>query len=249
MTTKTVGRFSLVVKKVSVGQPVSLAHLKKCYNVSISGLQQSNFRETKNVKRKRMRARLPAVHLYRFALCNVIHSILSLFRRPKFPIIPAKLIPLDSPLCHYGYLSSPSSSPSLNPTPTSAATGIESQLSFEGKIVNSNGTNIADGNYNMEFKIYTGCTNNTGSGCTLVWTEDYLDNNSDGVAFTSGTYQTNLGQYCPFAGGACTPSDASDGNTNTAVPWGTYPLYLSLQIGNTSYCTACHQQLPGRVWR
>jgi hypothetical protein len=62
----------------------------------------------------------------------------------------------------------------LNPASTSAASGIESQLSFEGKIVNSSGTNIADGSYNMEFKIYTGCTNNTGSGCTLAWTEDYL---------------------------------------------------------------------------
>ena len=125
----------------------------------------------------------------------------------------------------------------VSPHPTSAATGIESQLSFEGKIVNSSGTNIPDGSYNMEFKIYTGCTNNTGSGCTLAWTEDYLVSQSDGVNFTSGTYQANLGQYCPFSGGACTPSAASDGNTNTAVPWGTYPLYLSLQIGNTSSCS------------
>jgi hypothetical protein len=43
-----------------------------------------------------------------------------------------------------------------------------SQLSFEGKVVTSAGVNVPDGSYNMEFKIYTGCTNNTGTGCTTV---------------------------------------------------------------------------------
>lgn len=125
----------------------------------------------------------------------------------------------------------------LSPSTANATAGIESELSFEGKIVTSAGQNIPDGTYNMEFKIYTGCTNNTGSGCTQVWTEDYLVSNSDGVSFTSGTYQVNLGQYCPFSGGACTPSSASGGNTNTAINWNSYPLYISLQIGNTSSCT------------
>ncbi|HUD05371.1 MAG TPA: hypothetical protein VMR18_00405 [Candidatus Saccharimonadales bacterium] len=106
---------------------------------------------------------------------------------------------------------------------TLAATGINPELSFEGKIVNTSaGTNIPDATYNMEFHIYTGCTNNTGSGCTSVWTEDELVSASQGVVFKSGTFQVNLGAVTAFG---------------ASVPWGTNPLYLSLQIGSTTSCT------------
>lgn len=111
------------------------------------------------------------------------------------------------------------------PHSAAAATGINPELSFEGKIVTSaSGTNIPDGTYNMEFQIYTGCTNNTGSGCTSVWTENYLDTglNVGGVTFTSGTFQINLGSITPFG---------------TSVPWNTNPLYLSFEIGNNQACT------------
>jgi hypothetical protein len=124
-----------------------------------------------------------------------------------------------------------------SPRSASASTGIEPYLSFEGKIVTSaSGINIPDGNYNMEFKIYdasTGCTPTTGSGCHLSWTEDWLVSGGAGhyVTFTSGTYQVNLGTQCPFSGGTCGIY------TNTAINWNSYPLYLSLQIGNTSSCT------------
>ena len=36
-----------------------------------------------------------------------------------------------------------------------AATGINKQISFQGKVVNTNGTNVSNGNYDIEFKIYT----------------------------------------------------------------------------------------------
>ena len=39
-----------------------------------------------------------------------------------------------------------------------ATAGINQELSFEGKIVNSTGQNIPDGTYNMEYRIYTGCS-------------------------------------------------------------------------------------------
>jgi len=121
----------------------------------------------------------------------------------------------------------------LYPASTSAATGIESELAFQGKIVTSAGLNIPDGTYNMEFRIYSGCTNEptSSTGCAAVWTEDYLNNNTQGVSFTSGTYQVNLGSICTFAGSTC------ENNTNSAVNWNSYPLYLSLQIGNTSNCS------------
>jgi hypothetical protein len=112
-----------------------------------------------------------------------------------------------------------------------ASTGINQELSFEGKIVNSSsGVNIPDATYNMEFKIYSGGTA-TGGG-TLEWTEDYLVGSASvGVAFTSGTYQVNLGSVCAFTGGAC------ETYTNSAINWNSYPLYLSVQIGNTTACT------------
>ncbi len=102
----------------------------------------------------------------------------------------------------------------------SAATGINPELSFEGKVVNSSGINIADGTYNMEFKIYAGGTA-TGGG-TLDWTEDWLVSAGKGVTFTSGTFQANLGSITAFA---------------SSVDWNSNPLYLSLQVGNTSSCT------------
>jgi hypothetical protein len=121
----------------------------------------------------------------------------------------------------------------LNPSTANASTGTEQEMSFEGKIVNNTGQNITDGSYNMEFRIYTGCTNEptSSTGCTPVWTEDYLNNNSQGVSFTSGTYEVNLGSICSFTTSSC------ENNSNTAVNWNSYPLYLSLQIGSSSNCS------------
>src|ERR1039457_4962826 len=120
----------------------------------------------------------------------------------------------------------------LAPGKANATTGINQELSFEGKIVTAAGINIPDGTYNVEFKIYAGGTN-TGGG-TLDWTEDELVSGAGGsspVTFTSGTFQVNLGATCVFRGGTC------QGNPNTAINWNTYPLYLSIQIGSTTSCT------------
>src|SRR4051812_45496275 len=56
----------------------------------------------------------------------------------------------------------------LTPLPSNAAVGINQQINFQGKLVNSNGTNIPDGTYNIEFKIYqdgTGCVSSGTSPC------------------------------------------------------------------------------------
>ena len=101
-----------------------------------------------------------------------------------------------------------------------ASTGINSELSFEGKIVTPAGINIPNATYNMEFKIYSGGTA-TGGG-TLVWTEDYLIGGSGGVSINSGIFQVNLGSVNTALG---------------SLNWNSYPLYLSIQIGNTTSCT------------
>ncbi|HSX07382.1 MAG TPA: hypothetical protein VLG11_00645 [Candidatus Saccharimonadales bacterium] len=100
-----------------------------------------------------------------------------------------------------------------------ATAGINSQISFQGKVVKSDGTNIADGTYNVEFKIYQDGTG-TGGG-TLKWTEDRLVGSTGGVSLTSGTFQVNLGSVTALSG--------VDFNQNT--------LWLSIQVGNASTCT------------
>jgi len=103
----------------------------------------------------------------------------------------------------------------------SAAVGVNAQLSFEGKIVKADGTNITNGTYNMQFKIYQDGTNN-GTGSTLKWTENRLVGGTGGVTLTDGTFQVNLGSANPFG---------------TSVDWNQDTLWLSMQIGNTSSCT------------
>ncbi|HWB38850.1 MAG TPA: hypothetical protein VG604_01260, partial [Candidatus Saccharimonadales bacterium] len=57
-------------------------------------------------------------------------------------------------------------------------------ISFQGKVVNSNGTNVTDGSYPFVFKIY--------SGASAIWTEN------DTLTVTAGVFQVNLGASCPF---------------------------------------------------
>ena len=120
--------------------------------------------------------------------------------------------------------------------PAQAATGINQQLSFQGKVVRSDGTNIPDGTYDMEFKIYQD-GNSSGSGSSLMWTEDYLVSGSTGmpstggVTVTAGTFQVNLGSVCVLAGSSC------GAKTNTGVDFNQDTLWLSFEVGNTSSCT------------
>ncbi len=102
----------------------------------------------------------------------------------------------------------------------SAAVGINPTLTFQGKIVNANGTNVADGNYNMEFKIYQD-GNSSGVGSTLKWTEDYLVGGTP-VTVTNGTFSVQLGSLTSFG---------------ASVDWNQSVLWLSMQLGNTSTCT------------
>ena len=48
-----------------------------------------------------------------------------------------------------------------------AAAGINKQVNFQGKVVNANGTNVANGSYTFVFNIYT----QQAPGGTSVWTE------------------------------------------------------------------------------
>ncbi len=79
---------------------------------------------------------------------------------------------------------------SLVPTPTAvAAAGINKMINFQGKVVNTNGTNVADGSYTFVFKLYS-----VSSGGSAIWTE------SKTLTTTDGIFQTNLGSVTSLPG-------------------------------------------------
>lgn len=74
-----------------------------------------------------------------------------------------------------------------------AATGINQEINFQGKIVNSDGTNVADNDYDFEFKIYT-----VSSGGAAVWTETLTVGNQ--VTVTDGIFRVALGAVTALPG-------------------------------------------------
>ncbi|HEX7259335.1 MAG TPA: hypothetical protein VF272_00180, partial [Candidatus Saccharimonadia bacterium] len=109
----------------------------------------------------------------------------------------------------------------LQPRTAEAATGINQQINFQGKVVNPDGTNIPNGTYNIEFKIYQDGNGVLGGGDeTLKWTESRLRNNSQGVTITDGIFQVNLGSVNTALG--------------TAVDFNQDTLWLSINLGNTN---------------
>jgi len=128
----------------------------------------------------------------------------------------------------------------LTTVPARAAAGINQEVNFQGRLLNSQGAAVPDGFYNIEFNIYQdgdGLSANdatpAGSPGTLLWTEDYVDNNaSAGVEVQNGFLSVQLGSICPFTGGSC------EGHSNSAVNWNSNTLWLSMNVaGDNNACT------------
>lgn len=109
-----------------------------------------------------------------------------------------------------------------------AVSGINQQINFQGRLLNSQGATAPDGYYNIEFKIYQdgdgqSVNNSTGSPAgSLKWTEDYLNVNSKGVMVKNGFMSVQLGSVTPFG---------------SSVDWNQDMIWLSVTIGNTN--TSC----------
>ena len=105
---------------------------------------------------------------------------------------------------------------------TYAAPGINQTLSFQGRLLTSAGGVVADGYYNMQFKIYEGGT--ASGGGTEKWSETYTNNNTNaGVNVKNGYFSVNLGSKTAFA---------------SLVNWNDDTLYLSMNIaGNSPSCS------------
>jgi hypothetical protein len=102
-----------------------------------------------------------------------------------------------------------------------AVAGINQQFNFQGRLLNSQGAAVADGNYNIQFKIYQdGAGTAAGNpGGTLKWTESWLNVAGKGVQVKNGYMSVNLGSVTAF------------GNN---VDWNQDTLFLSINVGNTN---------------
>lgn len=71
-----------------------------------------------------------------------------------------------------------------------ANAAITKLINFQGKLtLNSNGTNVPDGNYSFQFKIY-----DAASSGNLLWTETW-DGGTAQIAVTNGVFSAKLGTY------------------------------------------------------
>jgi len=99
-------------------------------------------------------------------------------------------------------------------------------MNFQGRLLTSSGSVVADGHYNIQFKIYQDGAGTTAGnpGGTLKWTETYTNNGgTDGVEVKNGFFSVALGSVTPFG---------------TNVDWDQDTLWLSMNIaGNTAACS------------
>ncbi len=109
--------------------------------------------------------------------------------------------------------------------PVQAATGVNQQINFQGRLLNGQGAVVPDGFYNIQFKIYQdgdGQTagNTTGSPAgSLEWTESYLNVNSQGVRVVNGFMSVQLGAVTPFG---------------SNVDWNQDTLWLSMNVASVN---------------
>jgi len=93
-----------------------------------------------------------------------------------------------------------------------AANGVNEQLNFQGKLVNVDGTNISDGNYDVTFKLWDAL-----SAGNSLWTEVWNSGTTQ-VSTVNGIFSVNLGTYTTFS----TTTFDSDS------------IYLSIKVGADS---------------
>lgn len=122
-----------------------------------------------------------------------------------------------------------------------ATPGINKTLSFQGRLLQSSGAVVADGHYNIQFKIYQdGAGTAAGNpGGSLKWTETYINNGGTaGVEVKNGYFSVTLGSLNPFG---------------TNVDWDQDTLWLSMNVAGSSTscttfgtapCTADGEMLP-----
>lgn len=92
----------------------------------------------------------------------------------------------------------------LTSTHTQAA--INPQINFQGKLTNTDGTNVTNGTYSIVFSLYS-----VASGGSAVWTET-----QGSVSITDGIFQVSLGSVTSLPG---------------SVDFNSSDLYLGIKVG------------------
>lgn len=98
-------------------------------------------------------------------------------------------------------------------TTQKAFAATNNTLNFQARLEGTGGNIVADGNYNVQFKLY-----NVSSAGTALWTETYLNSNSQGIAVRNGYLTANLGSISAFPG---------------TINWD-QDLWVTLNIGGTT---------------
>lgn len=119
----------------------------------------------------------------------------------------------------------------LHASPASAATGVNQQMNYQARLLDSTGAIVPDGNYNIRFKVYQdGAGTAAGNpGGTLKWTELWQNTSSQGVQVKNGYFSVQLGTYCGM-----TTAGTCQGNSNAGVDFNQDTLWLSIDVGGTS---------------
>lgn len=82
----------------------------------------------------------------------------------------------------------------IGTTPSAqAAQTVPYKVNYQGRIANSAGTSLANGSYNMKFRLYDAAT-----GGTVVWSET-RDASTQRVAVTNGQFAVQLGEVAALS--------------------------------------------------
>ncbi|HZL08243.1 MAG TPA: hypothetical protein VFC50_03555 [Candidatus Dormibacteraeota bacterium] len=88
-------------------------------------------------------------------------------------------------------------------------------ISFQGKVVNADGTNVANGSYTFIFRLYDTASPTTTNACSVntnCWWEE-----TDSITVTDGVFQVELGAGCAFTSACNSGHSGIDFNTNGSL--------------------------------
>jgi hypothetical protein len=118
---------------------------------------------------------------------------------------------------------------SLVAAPNKALAANPTTMNFQGKVVNSDGTNPSNGTYTFIFRLYNTSSPTTATACGSDSSCLYEETNAS-ITVTNGVFQVELGSGCTgglVAANSCTKSSAIDFNSSNA-------LYLTLKFNGDS---------------
>ncbi len=111
------------------------------------------------------------------------------------------------------------------------ATGINQIINFQGKVVNTDGTNVTDGTYDFTVKLYDGAASGSSNTYTETWSSAALWSSTMSSAPTSGgeslTYSSNTNESTIKVGQLIWNTTKGEAVTVTSVNTGTNVMGIS----------------------